>query len=265
MLCGSLGFKNQQGQPCGQDIASDAKGCRYHLATLEQKTEIGKLGVKAYLDRTIKKLDLNATPVPLFNSFANIISFTQDMAWLALVGSVDLQRINVALKAASVARETVGTAIQEKIANALLKLEHGGAAVAFLTKLSEGSPKRLSEVIDLKNGHSTSTEENGSAIFIDGRESETEQEAESAIQRATKQLETLIKTKPNRTKKMQADEVSRLYLGFFGESEEEEEEVTRNEQLTHPDSSEPKSEPIEPLPTDPSPSVGKVTFEETME
>src|SRR5262245_56842894 len=133
MLCGSLGFKTKEGKACEQDISPDSKGCMWHTATAEERSEKAMQGAKAFLNQKFNRLPARETPKPLFNSYANIISFAQSMAWLALVGQVDLGRINTALKAASVARETVATAIQEKLLNAVMKLEHGAAAVSFLT------------------------------------------------------------------------------------------------------------------------------------
>ncbi len=257
MKCGELGFRNKAGAPCEQDVSSDSKGCMFHTSTKEELSEFGKKAIKGFLDQKLRKLPLSY-PRPLFNSYANIISFTQDMARLALTGNVDLQRINVALKASSVARETVATAIQEKLYNAIMKLEHGAAAVSFLTKLSEGTTsKSLSEVIGSKNGSTVETNGDAVPIVIEAGQIESEKEAEAAIALAEAQLEMMLQgsqnQKPRKAGRPKKSEEVDIPLHILQMLNSREEETTPEAQV---------SLPKEPLPTDPKPSVGKITSDE---
>lgn len=144
MKCGELGFTNADGQPCGQNVAVGAKSCLWH-----DQTPHGKR--KADLERKrggIASRGKGALPgdyAVRFPDRESVVRFVEDLAKRALTEDVDLRRIDTALKAANVALTAHGMAIQEKMVEALLRLEHGGTAIVLLermqTSLSSG-PRR---------------------------------------------------------------------------------------------------------------------------
>jgi hypothetical protein len=64
-----------------------------------------------------------------------VVRFVEDLAKRALTENVDLRRIDTALKAANVALTAHGMGIQEKMVEALLRLEHGGTAIVLLERM----------------------------------------------------------------------------------------------------------------------------------
>ena len=62
----------------------------------------------------------------------------QDLAHRVLTTKVDPRRIDSALRAAGEARAVLAAGTQEKLLDALLRIEYGEAAVLLLTRLQEG-------------------------------------------------------------------------------------------------------------------------------
>lgn len=65
----------------------------------------------------------------------SVVRFVEDLAKRALTDSIDLRRIDVALRAANVALTAFGMSTQERMVDALLRLEHGGTAIVLLERM----------------------------------------------------------------------------------------------------------------------------------
>jgi hypothetical protein len=134
MKCGELGFTNADGQPCGQNVAAGAKSCLWHDESPKGKR-------RADLERKrggLVSRGKGALPPGYAVSFPDreaVVRFVEDLAKRALTDDVELRRIDTALRAASVALTAHGMAIQEKMVEALLKLEHGGNSIILLERM----------------------------------------------------------------------------------------------------------------------------------
>jgi hypothetical protein len=134
MKCGELGFLNADGAPCGQNVAAGAKSCLWHDQTPKGRR-------KADLERKrggLVSRGKGALPPGYAVSFPDreaVVRFVEDLAKRALTDDVELRRIDTALRAASVALTAHGMAIQEKMVEALLKLEHGGNSIILLERM----------------------------------------------------------------------------------------------------------------------------------
>ena len=134
MKCGELGFTNADGGPCGQNVAAGAKSCLWHDESPKGKR-------RADLERKrggLVSRGKGALPPGYAVSFPDreaVVRFVEDLAKRALTDDVELRRIDTALRAASVALTAHGMAIQEKMVEALLKLEHGGNSIILLERM----------------------------------------------------------------------------------------------------------------------------------
>ncbi len=135
MICGDRGFKNKVGQPCRFNIRADAKGCKSHLLGPKGRSLLASKGPAA---RRMKRLLPGNYCVPPFDTRESIIRFVQDLAHRVLTTKVDPRRIDSALRAAGEARAVLAAATQEKLLDALLRIEYGEAAMMLLTRLQDG-------------------------------------------------------------------------------------------------------------------------------
>src|SRR5262245_11933342 len=104
MKCGDLGHKTALGAPCGQEIASDAKGCLWHApgVTAEARSALAAKGSERR-GRWFQKLPPEYRVI--FATRNDVVAFAADMARRALTEDIDHKRIATALRAASVALE----------------------------------------------------------------------------------------------------------------------------------------------------------------
>ncbi len=141
MKCGELGFKTAAGTPCQQNIPHGARGCIWHSPdrTPEEKHFTAMKGGMAQKERKLLPSDPTAPPFRMaaFESRQDVIRFVHDLARRVLTDNVDVRRIDSAVRAASVALSAFGQETQERLVEALLKLEHGGTAVVMLERLTE--------------------------------------------------------------------------------------------------------------------------------
>lgn len=137
MKCGDRGFKTVNGTPCGQTIGARAKACIWHSRTPEERTLMASRASLCKKNRRLLPADFANAMVP-FNSRESVIQFAQDLARRVLTEDVDPRRIDSALRAAGVALNGFAAQTQEKLVDALLRLEHGGAAFALLARLQDG-------------------------------------------------------------------------------------------------------------------------------
>lgn len=135
MKCGEKGFLTKAGLPCGQDISESRKACLWHSKTPEERSRLGARGGLA--SRMNKVMDASYVMVP-FTSRESVIHFAQELAQRVLTEKVDPRRVDTALRAANVALTAYGAQTQERLVEALLKIEHGGAALLMLARLQEG-------------------------------------------------------------------------------------------------------------------------------
>jgi hypothetical protein len=133
MKCGEKGHETALGKPCEQNIAADAVGCLWHSRTPEQRAVLAMKGGIASRMRRGLPADYQMTA---FDNRESVIRFAEDMARRVLVEDVDPRRVDVALRAAQVALSGFAAATQEKLVDALTRMEYGGAAAVLLERLS---------------------------------------------------------------------------------------------------------------------------------
>ncbi len=137
MKCGELGHKTADGKPCGQTISATAKGCIWHSPdrTPEQKHQTA---MKGALLAHKRRLLPETSRLPPFDTREHVIKFAEGLARDVLTRDVDPRRVDTALRAAGVALTAFAQETQEKLVDALLKIEHGGAAMLLLSRLQDG-------------------------------------------------------------------------------------------------------------------------------
>jgi hypothetical protein len=135
MKCGDKGFVNADGTPCQQNIAASATSCLWHDQTPKGKR-------KADLERkrggiaSRAKLSLPASYlVKPFDSVESIIEWAHEMAGKVLKEDVDPRRTSEARGFAQLAVSAHQIRAQERMVEALLRLEHGGTAVVLLERM----------------------------------------------------------------------------------------------------------------------------------
>ncbi len=144
MKCGDLGHKTRTGKPCGQIIGPKAKGCLWHTRDAAGRKLLSMKGtIVARLKRALPK----SYAIPEFVSPDSIKAFARELARLALTEDVDFRRLAEARGAAHLALAAISATNQERLIEALLTVERGGAAVLLLqqlqTSLVEGRRKPL--------------------------------------------------------------------------------------------------------------------------
>ena len=138
MTCGERGFKTKTGRPCRFTISAAAKGCKYHLLGPKGRSLLASRGPLA---RRLKRLLPGNYEIPCFDSRESVQRFAQDLAHKVLTTPCDPRRIDTALRAAGVALSALAAATQEKLLDALLRIEYGEAAVLLLSRLQDGLSK----------------------------------------------------------------------------------------------------------------------------
>src|SRR5262245_41910859 len=129
MKCGDRGHVTAQGLPCQQDISAKAPGCLWHSGSAETRRLIASRGGYAV---HMKRALPSTYQVPEFGDPEAIIAFARELARLSLTEDVDIRRVAEARGAASLALSAFTARTQEKLVEAMLRVEHGGAAVAML-------------------------------------------------------------------------------------------------------------------------------------
>lgn len=140
MKCGDRGFLTAAGQPCGQTIGARASACLWHSRNAEERRALALRGGIASRMRSALPA---TTPEPPFDTPESIVAWAQRMARSALVDDVDPRRLAEARGFAQLALSALSTKAQAQLVDALLKLEHGGVAVALLGRLKAGETRPL--------------------------------------------------------------------------------------------------------------------------
>jgi len=139
-VCGDAGGRVlTTGEPCGQGTAVGKK-CVWHKGTPEERRLTALKGVAA---ARMKRALPKEYQIPEFASPETIIQFSRELARLALVEDVDLRRVTEARGAAALALSAHSARTQAQLVEALLKLEHGGVALALLAQFkAPDAPRR---------------------------------------------------------------------------------------------------------------------------
>lgn len=142
MKCGDRGHVTAAGEPCGQTIGVNAAACIWHSRTTAERR---LLALKGGIASRMRSALPASTPEPPFDSPESIVSWAQQMARVALTEDVDPRRMAEARGFAQLALSALSARTQQQLVDALLRLEHGGAAVAFLAHLHAlpGEPRPL--------------------------------------------------------------------------------------------------------------------------
>lgn len=131
MKCGDRGHRTAAGEPCQQNIGARATGCLWHSRDAEGRR---LLALKGGIASRMKTALPSSYQVPAFADPEAIVSFAQELARMALTEDVDRGRVAEARLAAGLALSAHTAQTQARLVEALLRLEHGGLAVAMLTQ-----------------------------------------------------------------------------------------------------------------------------------
>ena len=135
MKCGDKGHVTATGELCQQNINAKAAGCLWHTRDAAARRLLSLKGsVASRMNRALPA----SYDIPEFSDEGSILAFARELVRLALKEDVDLRRLAEARGAASLALSAVSAKTQAKLVDALLRLEHGGAAVALLAQFSAG-------------------------------------------------------------------------------------------------------------------------------
>jgi hypothetical protein len=135
MKCGELGHKTVRGTLCDQNVPEGAKGCLWHGSTAAERSVLAMKGGLASKMRRALPADFTMAP---WDDRAAVVRFAEDMARTALTADVDPRRVDAALRAASVALSGFAAETQERLVEALTRVEHGGTAALLLDRLTTG-------------------------------------------------------------------------------------------------------------------------------
>jgi hypothetical protein len=122
------------GRPCPANAmrSSDPPRCPMHGDDALRWQKAGAIASR------LRRAMPSTYGVPEFTSVESIIAFAHELARLALTEDVDPRRVAEARGAAALALSGYGTLEQKKLVDALLRIEHGGAAFALLARLQDG-------------------------------------------------------------------------------------------------------------------------------
>jgi hypothetical protein len=134
--CGELGYVNGAGRPCGQEISSKAKGCIFHDPAKRDRAKAAQIR-GAHASRMQRYLPASSAP-PEFLSTASIVAWAEQTAQRVLTGALDPRAAGEARQLAALTISARQADAQAALVDALLKLEHGGAAMMLLTRLQDG-------------------------------------------------------------------------------------------------------------------------------
>ncbi len=135
MKCGALGHTNALGQPCGQDISAESKGCVWHTSDAARRKVIAGTGSLKFQSKLKLPADYRLPP---FDSLETITDVAHKLAKEALTGTVDPRRISEARQCAHLALSAFAAQDQKRLVDAILRLQHGEAAVLLLQRMQEG-------------------------------------------------------------------------------------------------------------------------------
>jgi hypothetical protein len=133
--CGDRGFTTADGRPCGQVIGKKAAGCIWHTSSPEGRRAFAMKGGIA--SRMRRYLPAEAPP-PEFSNTVAIVAWAERTAQRVLAGELDPRAASEARQLAALTISARAADAQERLVEALLRVEHGGAALLMLSRLQEG-------------------------------------------------------------------------------------------------------------------------------
>ncbi len=123
------------GLPCQQNINPKAPACLWHSKTPKQRSLLATKGsIAAKMMRALPA----SYQVKPFDSVESIISWAHDMADKCLKEDIDPRRTSEARGFAQLALSAIQSRTQQQMVDALLRLEHGGAAMMLMAKFQQG-------------------------------------------------------------------------------------------------------------------------------
>ena len=135
MRCGEFGHKTVHGESCGQNVARGKKACIWHSRTPVQRSVLARKGGIA---RSLEKALSSTYKVPPFDTRESIVEWARDMAGKVLRSELSVKLSAEARGHAQLALQARTAEAQERLVEALLAVEHGGAAMLLLTRLQDG-------------------------------------------------------------------------------------------------------------------------------
>jgi hypothetical protein len=137
MKCGDAGGRLvTTGEPCRQTTAM-GKRCLWHSRDADGRRLVAIKGsVKAHL-QALQRLAVDS-PAPSFADREAIVVWAQEMAGKVLRGELDPRLSAEARGHAQLALQARTAESQERLVEALLRVEHGGAAMLLLARLQDG-------------------------------------------------------------------------------------------------------------------------------
>jgi hypothetical protein len=139
--CGDAGgVKVETGQPCGQGTGA-GKRCVWHPANVDgpaaaadHRSSVARRGGLAFFARSMLPAK---TPHPDFDSIEAITRYAQARAHLVETGKLDAKLSAEARGWATLALQALDAIERRRLADVLVSIEGGGAALVLLTRLTE--------------------------------------------------------------------------------------------------------------------------------
>jgi hypothetical protein len=136
-VCGDAGGRIlTTGEPCRQGTGQGRRCC-WHSTTPDGRRALSMKGLVSAQLGALKRLAADA-PLPTFADREAIVEWAQDMAGRVLRGELDPKLSAEARGHAQLALQARTAEAQERLVEALLRVEHGGAAMLLLTRLQDG-------------------------------------------------------------------------------------------------------------------------------
>ena len=136
MKCGEIsGHMTKQGKLCAFNIRGEAKGCTWYRKGPKGRSLLASKGPAA---RRKRKLFHEDYVVPPFDELDSLAEFDRYLAQQVLTTNADPRRVDSAIRASGEARAVIVAKKQASILDALLRLEHGEAAMLLFARLQDG-------------------------------------------------------------------------------------------------------------------------------
>ena len=135
MKCGDNGHKTVHGEPCQQDIGRGRKACIWHSASRLKRILVARSGSRASRSRFFLPV---STPPPEFRDTPSIVKWAEKTAQQVLTGKLNHKAAAEARQLAALTISARAALAQEKLVEALLTVEHGGAAMLLWQRLQDG-------------------------------------------------------------------------------------------------------------------------------
>lgn len=123
------------GQPCGWRL--NGRQCLWHGPTVTPEDR-RLLALKGGVASRLRMALPPSSQAPTFATREDIVAWAQEMAGKVLRGELDPKLSAEARGHAQLALQARTAEAQERLVEALLRVEHGGAAMLLLTRLQDG-------------------------------------------------------------------------------------------------------------------------------